>query len=206
MANFKRKKTKRHVLCSICTPHRWRGNNTGRFKEKDEAKKKEDKKELANYRGTSYNLNINLGCVMHSYRHGEYDLNHFNGYKVFDASFTESIVDAFSMSIESIDSIFLSLTHPNGVDVFSVRITDEASYCCEHRYMTTDDDITHIIGGVIRKMEIVDADDISDDEYGVHQIQFFNIETDIGSVQFATHNENNGYYNGFDVVIRDLNK
>jgi len=28
--NFKRKKTKRNVRCTICTKHRWLGNSNGR--------------------------------------------------------------------------------------------------------------------------------------------------------------------------------
>lgn len=30
MANFKRKKTKRSVRCTLCTPLKWLGNNKGR--------------------------------------------------------------------------------------------------------------------------------------------------------------------------------
>lgn len=30
MANFKRKKTKRNVRCTMCTYYRWLGNNKGR--------------------------------------------------------------------------------------------------------------------------------------------------------------------------------
>jgi hypothetical protein len=30
MANFKRGKTKRRVRCTLCTPHKWMGNNKGR--------------------------------------------------------------------------------------------------------------------------------------------------------------------------------
>lgn len=32
MANFKRKKTKRNVRCTMCTDYRWMGNNKGRKK------------------------------------------------------------------------------------------------------------------------------------------------------------------------------
>lgn len=46
MANFKRKKSKRNVRCTICTTHRYRGNRAGRFSNKEEAKKKEDQKEI----------------------------------------------------------------------------------------------------------------------------------------------------------------
>ena len=34
--NFKRRKTKRNVVCTLCTPHRWRGNHKGRFKGREE--------------------------------------------------------------------------------------------------------------------------------------------------------------------------
>jgi len=30
MAHFKRKKTKRRVRCTLCTPYKWMGNNVGR--------------------------------------------------------------------------------------------------------------------------------------------------------------------------------
>lgn len=35
--NFKRGKPKQQVRCTSCTTHRWRGNNAGRFKPKEEA-------------------------------------------------------------------------------------------------------------------------------------------------------------------------
>jgi len=37
MAKFKRKKSRRSIRCSCCTPYRWRGNGKGRFKPKEEA-------------------------------------------------------------------------------------------------------------------------------------------------------------------------
>ncbi len=40
--NFKRKKTKRRVKCTLCTKYRWLGNNKGRSKIKYEMMK-EDK-------------------------------------------------------------------------------------------------------------------------------------------------------------------
>ena len=47
--NFKRKKTRRNIRCSICTPHRWKGNHNGRFKEKEEVKGNEADKEIRNF-------------------------------------------------------------------------------------------------------------------------------------------------------------
>jgi len=35
MANFKRRKSPRSIRCTLCTPHRWRGNGRDRFKPRD---------------------------------------------------------------------------------------------------------------------------------------------------------------------------
>jgi len=32
MANYKRKRSRRQVRCTLCTPHRWKGNRGERFK------------------------------------------------------------------------------------------------------------------------------------------------------------------------------
>ena len=37
--NFKRKKSKRSVRCTLCTQHRWRGNGNGRFAHSNERHK-----------------------------------------------------------------------------------------------------------------------------------------------------------------------
>ena len=44
--HYKRPKTKRRVRCTLCTPHRWQGNNRNRFKAKEESLSRDDKKEL----------------------------------------------------------------------------------------------------------------------------------------------------------------
>jgi hypothetical protein len=44
--HYKRPKTKRRVRCTLCTPHRWQGNNKNRFKTKEEAASRDDKKEI----------------------------------------------------------------------------------------------------------------------------------------------------------------
>ncbi len=50
MANYRRKKSKRKVKCTMCTPHRWYGNSSNRHKSKEQSKKKEDKKEIKKYK------------------------------------------------------------------------------------------------------------------------------------------------------------
>jgi methionine synthase II (cobalamin-independent) len=49
MANFKRKKTRRNVRCTLCTPVRWKGNHAGRFDPKDEQLTKEVRKEIRSF-------------------------------------------------------------------------------------------------------------------------------------------------------------
>jgi len=39
--NFKRKRTKRRVKCTLCTKYRWLGNNKGRSKAKYEMMKED---------------------------------------------------------------------------------------------------------------------------------------------------------------------
>lgn len=46
--NFKRTKTKRNVKCTMCTSHRWLGNNKSRFKAKIENLTQELNKEIKN--------------------------------------------------------------------------------------------------------------------------------------------------------------
>lgn len=46
MANHKRKKSKRSVKCTLCTPHRWMGNSKGRRKPKEQAERKQTEKEI----------------------------------------------------------------------------------------------------------------------------------------------------------------
>jgi hypothetical protein len=46
MANHKRKKSKRYSTSCKCCHESWRGNSKGRFKPKEESKKKLAKKEI----------------------------------------------------------------------------------------------------------------------------------------------------------------
>lgn len=46
MAHHKRKKSRRSVKCTICTPVRWMGNSSGRRKPKEQAKRKQADKDI----------------------------------------------------------------------------------------------------------------------------------------------------------------
>lgn len=47
MANFKRKRCKRQVRCTICTTHRWKGNGASRHSEKGKRTRERQRKELS---------------------------------------------------------------------------------------------------------------------------------------------------------------
>lgn len=46
MANFKRQRCKRQVRCTLCTPHRWRGNNSQRTPQRQVAENRDKQKAL----------------------------------------------------------------------------------------------------------------------------------------------------------------
>ena len=75
-------------------------------------------------------------------------------------------------------------------------IYDDGQSCCEHRYLSNEDDLTGFYGAQFIDADLRDADEI-EDEYGTHEVQFLLINTSIGTFTVETHNEHNGYYGGF---------
>ncbi len=49
MANWKRKRSKRAVRCTMCTAHSWMGNNGGRWDFKTNAAKFDSQDEIREY-------------------------------------------------------------------------------------------------------------------------------------------------------------
>lgn len=84
---------------------------------------------------------------------------------------------------------------------FSLRIWDDGQSCCEHRYMSSDDDLKYYIGSKFTGAEIRDAPNM-DDVYDVHEVQFLIVNTDKGDFTVETHNEHNGYYGGFYIKAK----
>lgn len=77
-----------------------------------------------------------------------------------------------------------------------LKLFDDGRFCCEYRYMRTDDNLQEFVGAKFLGAEIKQAPDM-EDEYGVHEVEFLEIQTDIGVFTMASHNEHNGYYGGF---------
>lgn len=83
----------------------------------------------------------------------------------------------------------------------NMSLRDDGQSCCEHRYMTTDDDLPHYVGAELLGIEVADGPD-AEDEYGeCHEQQFLRINTSKGVLVVVTHNEHNGYYGGFSLVV-----
>lgn len=93
------------------------------------------------------------------------------------------------------------LTFEDG-DVLTVL--DDGQSCCEHRYMVCDDKLDEFKGAKLVDVTVKDAPDAPDieDSDEAHEVQFLEFSTDRGAIQFANHNEHNGYYGGFYIVAR----
>jgi len=85
------------------------------------------------------------------------------------------------------------------VDGTQMAMYDDGQSCCEHRYMTTDDDLAYFVDSILLGVEVADAPSLITDYYddNVHDVQFLKITTSKGVFTMETHNEHNGYYGGF---------
>ena len=83
-------------------------------------------------------------------------------------------------------------------DGSNLSLRDDGQSCCEHRYMSTDDDLSYYVGAELLGFELKDAPSIGDDE--VHEVQFLDVRTSKGVFTMSNHNEHNGYYGGFWIV------
>lgn len=127
---------------------------------------------------------IGIGVVM-SYLSGN------NNKEIFDKIIGKEIEN---ISFNS-DELILK------IDGLSVAIVDDGQSCCETRYMTCDDDWGYHVGAILTDIEI-SAIQEKDCEYDVHEIQTLRIHTTNGVLNVETHNEHNGYYGGFSIVLK----
>jgi len=99
----------------------------------------------------------------------------------------------------SIDDNRLRINFTNGK---SIEIWDNGQSCCEHRYMSTDDDVKSLWGETLVRIEAKPGPDV-DAEYDVHEQVFVEIGTDKSTITIVNHNEHNGYYGGFGLTITE---
>jgi hypothetical protein len=94
----------------------------------------------------------------------------------------------------------LVLTFRDGSEL---SLYDSAEYCCETRYMTTDDDLDYFVGAQFCGAEIHNGPNLKEEEdeeesySNEHDTQFLHVETTKGIFVMQTHNIHNGYYGGF---------
>lgn len=86
----------------------------------------------------------------------------------------------------------------------TIEIWDNGQSCCEHRYMTTDDDVSSLIGNELRRIEAKPGPSIEGEYDDCHEQVFIEVATDKAFVTIANHNEHNGYYGGFGLTITEI--
>ena len=81
----------------------------------------------------------------------------------------------------------MSITFDSGlsVDIFDNHYEDPVNDCVT--YMTCDDDLPPFVGSVFLGYELLDE-------------SFLTLRTSLGNITCEAHNENNGYYEGFEMV------
>lgn len=114
----------------------------------------------------------------------------------------EKAVGKKILNVELVDDSVLRLVFEDGT---GLEFSDEGQSCCERRYMSVDgDDLAEFIGASYVEAFIKDAPEI-EDEWGVHEVQFLEVSTSKGSITVSNHNEHNGYYGGFSVIVKEVN-
>jgi hypothetical protein len=85
-----------------------------------------------------------------------------------------------------------------------IAIVDDGQCCCEHRYVSTDDDVSALIGGTLVRIEARDGPSVDGNTDDCHETCFVEVATDQAHVTLVNHNEHNGYYGGFALSIKEI--
>lgn len=121
----------------------------------------------------------------------------FNEYKSGAQFITPETIYGKRILAALFEDNFIALGMENGL---TVKIYDGDQSCCEHRYMSTDDDTSFLIGKILTGIEIKEGPTI-EAEHEEHEQAFLEIRTAEGSITYCTHNEHNGYYGGFGLTL-----
>lgn len=111
------------------------------------------------------------------------------------AAYRASVGKTIAAARMDSDTLWLDFTDRTGL-----HLLDEGQSCCEHRYMSTDDDLAYYAGSTLLEIELADAPSLDGGEE--HDVQFLHVKTSKGVFTMQTHNEHNGYYGGFAIVAR----
>jgi hypothetical protein len=108
----------------------------------------------------------------------------------------EKILNKQIQSASFNDELVLTFT-----DGTRAAFQDNGQCCCEERYQTCDDDVSILNGTTLLSVDVSHADGEEDDDV-VHECAFVRVQSDKGFVTICNHNKHNGYYDGFNLVIR----
>jgi len=134
-----------------------------------------------------------MGAMIHQLSGGSRNnASDFYGQKIVAAELKK----ADDESRDAHDALILEFA-----DGRKVSLWDDGQSCCEHRYMTIDDDLSKIVGGTLTRIECKEGRESKDDDYSEHEQVFIEIGTDDCFVTLCTHNEHNGYYGGFGLTL-----
>lgn len=100
--------------------------------------------------------------------------------------------------------------HDGGLEILfddeaGIWIYDNGRSCCEHRYLHTDDKVSDFAGAIFIEAKIEEGGE-KEEDWETHEWQFVIIKTSLGEFTLETHNKHNGYYGGFYLVIRTIEK
>lgn len=128
---------------------------------------------------------LGIGAMLHALGGGsENDPKRYHGQKVMSAEIADN-------------RLKLGLSGGKFIEIW-----DNGQSCCEHRYMTCDDDVKSLVGGTLTRIEAKNAPDL-DAGGETHEQVFVEVATDKGFITIANHNEHNGYYGGFGLTITE---
>lgn len=86
-----------------------------------------------------------------------------------------------------------------------ITIFDEAQSCCEKRYLSSDDDISELIGFELKSISaknVIRPEENPDGDFD--DIVFLEIQAGHITFTAAAHNEHNGYYGGFEIACHEV--
>ena len=116
---------------------------------------------------------------------------------VGDEDTRQAILSSFNKTITNAVIIEDNL-YINFDDNIALRVWDGGQSCCEHRYMTCDDNLEEYSGTKLINVQAKPATYTVDEEWGnSYETMFLEFETTNGVFTIVNHNSHNGYYGGF---------
>lgn len=101
--------------------------------------------------------------------------------------------------------VTLTLGYSNGKRLL---LENTVNYCCEHRYITCDDDLSNLRGQQVVSIEVTGVEDCQDGRSAEHEVAFVKIQFTRECITLASHNRHSGSYSGFHLQARllDVNR